>query len=347
MIGFFLRGREGRRGGEGRRCCTAMGLNGLDEKDGLGRFGRGGGMRRRRGLRGLFVFHLLAAGVVFYVGWILLGGKGAWQGTMSRVVGGGVVQDGDFCDYLEEDFGKPEVYPYNNVLRPVIDLDNRLFICVTPKSGITKVQTEFREYTKRKQNGTEPPYNYVNDVVKEFVDQYGPLKSSQLNTNFTRIFVYRNPVDRLISLYLDKFDPSRLYQAWVTKLYVQQYRTPKFELLLRNLEYFALHGYYDPHIWPQTDYCRSSITPYDHIVDIDDHESLTTLFGKYWGGKDAVDFGSFTKHATRQKTVSTVKQELRYKLHLWRKNFVRAYYNDIRFYCDVIKLSKRNAERTK
>ncbi|KAJ8906767.1 hypothetical protein NDN08_003255 [Rhodosorus marinus] len=239
----------------------------------------------------------------------------------------------DFCDYTSLDSVEKHTYPaYNKYQRPVIDHKNKLYICVTPKAGITKIQAEFKAYLSR-ERGYKVPANAQNKEQDKFVDLYGPIEHSFPASNFTKIFIYRNPVDRFISLWQDKFTDERYSQSWVSMVFINDFRVPSVDLLLKNLYYYIMHGLDDPHIWPQVDYCRVDNFHYDKEVDIDDHRALTELFAPYWGEKD-IDFEVGTAHATKTKAGHTQAHiQLREKVELWRDSFTGAYWRDIDYYC--------------
>uniref|UniRef100_A0A7S2ZM10 Sulfotransferase domain-containing protein n=1 Tax=Rhodosorus marinus TaxID=101924 RepID=A0A7S2ZM10_9RHOD len=239
----------------------------------------------------------------------------------------------DFCDYTSLDSVEKQSFrAYNKYQRPVIDIKNKLYICVTPKAGITKIQAEFKSYLSR-ERGYKVPANAQNEEQDKFIDLYGPIEHSFPQSNFTKIFIYRNPVDRFISLWQDKFTRERYNNAWVSMVFVNDYRIPSVDLLLKNLYYYIVHGLEDPHIWPQIDYCRVDRFHYDKEVDIDDHRGLTELFAPYWGEKE-VDFEAGTAHATKdQAGHAEAHLRLREKVELWRNSFAGSYWRDIDYYC--------------
>ncbi|KAJ8906766.1 hypothetical protein NDN08_003254 [Rhodosorus marinus] len=238
----------------------------------------------------------------------------------------------DFCDYLNEDLGELEPFDWNIYPRPIIDPVNKLYICVTPKSGITKMQYEYRNFMSR-HKGYTVPSNEQNRQADQFEKDFGPFKQSFPTTNYTKIFVYRNPLDRLISLYLHKFTPKFYSRSWISQAFIWDYRIPSFELFLKNLAlYIDVRGLKDPHGWPQVPYCQVDKVKYDHIVDIDDHSTLQRLFGSWWGDEQ-VDFESSTFHATKSSVSNLQRDELRHKIHLWRREFYQTYGKDIKFYC--------------
>ncbi|KAJ8908563.1 hypothetical protein NDN08_005268 [Rhodosorus marinus] len=234
----------------------------------------------------------------------------------------------DFCDYTSA-APRMERYDYglNGSPLPLVDLENELYICVTPKSGITKLTDVFTRYLAR--NGGNR--RTVSHLLRQFIRKYGKIGDSLPKTNFTKVFIYRNPVDRFVSLWQQKFQLDHPANSLAATLYRHKYRIQSPDLLFNELHDFITTSRHDPHVWPQVDFCQVDEVEYDYEIDVDDHQGLTDFFSQYWG---EVDFEGTTWHSTKTKEgYDLAKTELRETLHLWREVYTASYWKDIEYYC--------------
>lgn len=112
---------------------------------------------------------------------------------------------------------------------------------------------------------------------------------------------------------------------------LERYRVFRIEILLERL-YEWVMLFRDRHLYPQMDLCQVETSDYDIMVDIDDHEQLTNIFGSIWG-EDIINFEQGTYHETKTKFTDAYRAELRQKIELWREPYTGVYWQDIDFYC--------------
>ncbi|KAJ8908564.1 hypothetical protein NDN08_005269 [Rhodosorus marinus] len=242
--------------------------------------------------------------------------------------------ESDFCDYTSNYFEETRhTYQYNrNEQQPIVDNFNRVYICVASKCGITKMQSSFHRYVMAKQKGktVRGRFGVMKQAWEKFRKEFGEFDVSLPKSNYTKIFVYRNPMSRTISLWNDKFQsPDQL--CMTSRAMLAKYRLFRIEILLDSL-YDWVMLYRDRHLFPQTELCMVDTANYDLMVDIDDKAQLTSVFGRIWG-EDVVNFDSGTAHSTKEKYTDAYRAELRQKIELWREPYTGVYWKDIDFYC--------------
>ncbi|XP_072425826.1 carbohydrate sulfotransferase 9-like [Chiloscyllium punctatum] len=230
------------------------------------------------------------------------------------------------------------------VSRVYVEDRHKLLYCEVPKAGCSNWKRVLMVL-----NGlASSPYNISHQFVHygthlRRLDSYSLHKSYQLLGSFTKVLFVRDPMERLVSAFRDKFEhPNVYYHPVFGKAILRKYRANASAEALGTGAGVTfgefVHYLLDPqkpvgmdiHWEPISRLCSPCLIDYDFIGKFEDLEKDANYFLKLIGAPVDLQFPSFKdQHSSDERTTSlVVKHYLLQIPPLQRQQLYNLYYLD-------------------
>ncbi|XP_078254146.1 carbohydrate sulfotransferase 9-like [Rhinoraja longicauda] len=219
---------------------------------------------------------------------------------------------------------------------------HKLLYCEVPKAGCSN----WKRILLVLSGAASSPRNISHDFVHSSkqlrrLDSYNLREANDLLNGFTKVLFVRDPMERLVSAFRDKFEhPNKYYHPVFGKAILKKYRANVSEEALRTGSGVTfrefVHYLLDPHKpigmdihWEQiTKLCSPCLINYDFIGKFESLEQDANYFLKLIGAPQGLRFPRFKdRHSTDERTTSTVVRQYLVQITPFERQQLYNFYN--------------------
>lgn len=219
---------------------------------------------------------------------------------------------------------------------------HKLLYCEVPKAGCSNWKRILMVLSGK----ASSPHNISHDFVHTSkklrrLDSYNLREANELLNSFTKVLFVRDPMERLVSAFRDKFEhPNNYYHPVFGKAILKKYRANASEEALQTgsgVRFSEFVRYLlDPHKpigmdihWEQiSKLCSPCLINYDFIGKFESLEQDANYFLKLIGAPQGLRFPSFKdRHSADERTTSTVVNQYLVQITPFERQQLYNFYN--------------------